>query len=87
MVKIRLARGGRKKRPFFFVVVADSRCPRDGRFIERVGHYDPLKTTEGCKAVINMDRVKYWLSKGAKVTERVVVLLKQLDDTVKASVA
>ncbi|MEX6632918.1 30S ribosomal protein S16 [Hyphococcus lacteus] len=75
-LKIRLARGGSKKRPFYSIVVADSRSPRDGRFIEKVGTYNPLlaKTDEN-RVQYNEERVKYWLEKGAKATDRVARFL------------
>ncbi|WP_411816965.1 30S ribosomal protein S16 [Hyphococcus sp. DH-69] len=75
-LKIRLARGGSKKRPFYSIVVADSRSPRDGRFIEKVGTYNPLlaKTDEN-RVQYNEERVKYWLDKGAKATDRVARFL------------
>ena len=71
-VKIRLARGGSKKRPYFRIVVADIRAPRDGRYIERVGSYNPLlpKDHED-RVTLEIDRIKEWLSKGAKPTDRV----------------
>ena len=75
-LKIRLARGGAKKRPFYSIVVADSRNPRDGRFIEKVGTYNPLLARDDEKRVqYNDERVKYWLSKGAKPTDRVARFL------------
>ena len=69
MLKIRLARHGRKGRPFYRVVVQDSRKPRDGRFVESLGHYDPL--TEPATFNVDSERVKHWLSHGAKPTETV----------------
>ena len=70
--KIRLTRGGTKKRPHYRVVVADTRSPRDGRFIERLGTYNPLLSKDDPKRVtLNADRIKYWLSMGAKPTDRV----------------
>ncbi|GJM03511.1 MAG: hypothetical protein DHS20C08_20120 [Rhodomicrobium sp.] len=79
-LKIRLARGGSKKRPYYRIVVADSRMPRDGRYIEKVGTYDPLlpKDSEQRVALLE-DRVKYWLSKGAKPTDRVLRFLAAAD--------
>lgn len=77
MVIIRLARGGSKKRPFYNMVVADSRNRRDGRFIERVGFYDPLaaKGQEGLR--VNLDRVTFWQNNGAQLSETVARLVKQ----------
>ncbi len=71
-IKIRLARGGSKKRPYYHVVVADVRAPRDGRFIEKLGSHNPLlaKDDEN-RFKINEERVKHWLDKGAKPTDRV----------------
>ena len=75
MVKIRLARGGRKKSPFYRIVVADSRSARDGKFIERIGHFDPLQENlQGCK--LNIERLEYWVSVGAQMSARVKSLYK-----------
>lgn len=77
MVVIRLARGGAKKRPFFNFVVADSRFPRDGRFIERLGFYDP-KAPEGRERLrINRERLDFWKGKGALLSDTVTRLVKQ----------
>ncbi|MDR2875915.1 MAG: 30S ribosomal protein S16 [Methylobacillus sp.] len=77
MVVIRLARGGAKKSPFYSVVVADSRNRRDGRFIERVGFYNPI-AAEGREAVrLNSERIAYWQGKGAQLSDRVALLVKQ----------
>jgi small subunit ribosomal protein S16 len=77
MVTIRLTRGGAKKRPFYHVVVADSRRARDGRFIERIGYYNPLAAQHEATLIVNAERLQYWLSKGAKASERVAHLVKQ----------
>ena len=75
--KIRLARGGSKKRPFYRVVVADSRMPRDGRYIEKIGTYNPLLPKDSEERVkIDLDRVKHWLGEGAQVTDRVSRMLE-----------
>ena len=75
-VRIRLARGGSKGAPFHKIVVADQRAPRDGRFIERVGYYNPLLPADHAeRVVVKAERVKYWLSVGAQPTERVAKLL------------
>lgn len=75
-LSIRLTRGGAKKRPFYRIVVADSRSPRDGRFIERLGHYDPMVEKGDPKRVImDVDRMKHWLSVGAQPSERVARFL------------
>lgn len=71
-IKIRLARGGSKKRPFYRIVAADSRMPRDGRFIEKLGLYNPLLPKDSEERVkMDVERVKYWLGEGAQVTDRV----------------
>lgn len=71
-VKIRLSRGGTKKRPYYRIVIADSRAPRDGRFIERVGSYNPLLPKESDERItLKEDRIKHWLSVGARPTDRV----------------
>ena len=71
-IKIRLARGGSKKRPFYRIVATDSRMPRDGRFIEKLGTYNPLLPKNDDKRVVmNMERVKHWLGLGAKPTDRI----------------
>ena len=75
MVKIRLRRMGAKKRPFYRLVVADSRSPRDGRFIEQLGFYDPL--TEPATIKIDADRVKDWMSKGAQPSDAARLLLQR----------
>src|SRR5208337_3739775 len=75
-LKIRLARGGAKKRPFYHIVVADSRSPRDGRFIEKVGTYNPMLAKEDPKRVIlTEERIKHWLKNGAQPSERVARFL------------
>lgn len=78
-VRIRLSRGGSKKRPFYKVVAADQRAPRDGRFIERLGSYNPMLPQDHAERfTINEERVKYWLSQGAEPTERLEKLLANL---------
>jgi len=75
-LKIRLARGGAKKRPYYRIVIADARAPRDGKFIERVGSYNPLLPKDHEERVKLLDdRIKYWLSKGAQPTDRVLRFL------------
>lgn len=76
MVKIRLRRMGAKKAPFYRIVVADSRCPRDGRFIEEIGTYDPMAEGENIK--VDLERAKYWISNGAQPTETVRGLLTKV---------
>ena len=77
MVKIRLRRIGAKKAPFYRVVVADSRSPRDGRFIEELGTYNPK--AEGDKLTVDMERVKYWIANGAQPTDTVRGLIKKIE--------
>jgi len=77
MVKIRLRRVGAKKAPFYRIVVADSRFPRDGRFIEEIGTYDPM--AESNKLTVNMERVEYWTKNGAQPTDTVRGLLKKVE--------
>ena len=80
MLKIRLSMGGVKKRPIYKIVVADSRFPRDGRFIEKLGFFNPLLPKEKKeRMILESDRIKYWLSKGAKPTQRVARLLGQAE--------
>lgn len=75
-LKIRLARGGRKSRPFYRIVVADSRMPRDGRYIERLGTYNPLLNDQDENRVtLVKERIEHWLAEGAKPTERVAIFL------------
>jgi len=77
-LKIRLARGGAKKRPFYRIVVADARSPRDGRFIERIGSYDPMKPADAeDRVVLDVEKAKAWLAKGAQPTDRVLRFLDQ----------
>lgn len=77
-LKIRLARAGSKKRPYYHVVVADVRSPRDGRFIEQIGSWNPLLPKEGGERVkIDADRIKHWLSHGAQPTDRVLRFLDE----------
>ena len=73
---IRLSRGGSKKRPYYRIVVADSRAPRDGKFIERIGSYNPLLAkTDEKRIVLDLDRAKYWVENGAQPTDRVARFL------------
>jgi small subunit ribosomal protein S16 len=76
-MKIRLARGGNKKRPFYRIVAADSRMPRDGRYIEKLGTYNPLLPKDSEERVkMNAERVQYWLGQGAQATDRVTRMLE-----------
>lgn len=77
MVTIRLSRGGAKKRPFYHLVATDSRSPRDGRYIERLGFYNPLATSTEEVLRVDAGRMKHWLSNGAQASERVQYLIKE----------
>ncbi|WP_333840999.1 30S ribosomal protein S16 [Pelomicrobium sp.] len=77
MVVIRLARGGAKKRPFYNMVVTDSRNPRDGRFIERIGFYNPMAAESEEALRVQLDRLAYWQAHGAKLSDTVARLVKQ----------
>lgn len=76
MVVIRLSRGGAKKRPFYHVVVANKVESRDGRFIERIGYYNPIAIKASDRLSLNLDRIKYWITCGAQASERVRHLIK-----------
>ena len=78
MVTIRLARGGAKKRPFYSIVVSDQRRQPKGRFIERIGFFNPMATENEEKVRLDTGRVDYWISKGAKPSDRVASILKQV---------
>lgn len=82
MVSIRLSRGGAKNRPFYHVVVTDSRSSRDGRYIERVGFFNPLARGGEQRLVLDSERVQYWKANGAQPTDRVAKLIK---DAAKAA--
>ena len=77
MVKIRLTRGGAKKRPFYHIIVTDSRSARDGRNIERVGFYNPVASGQEKRVELNVERVQHWLGHGAQMTDKVADLYKQ----------
>lgn len=75
-LKIRLTRGGAKKRPYYRIVIADARSPRDGRFIEKIGSYDPMKPKDSAeRVVLDAEKAKEWLAKGAQPTDRVLRFL------------
>ncbi|MBP7062618.1 30S ribosomal protein S16 [Ferrovibrio sp.] len=76
-VKIRMTRGGAKKRPYFRIVVADSRSPRDGRFIEKIGSYDPMLPKDRERVQLDVERCKHWLSQGAQPSDRVARFFAQ----------
>ncbi len=77
MVTIRLARGGSKKRPFYHLTVTDSRKARDGRFIERVGFFNPVARGQEVRLRVDADRIDYWQSQGAQLSDRVAKLVKE----------
>ena len=76
-LKIRMSRGGAKKRPFYRIVVADSRYPRDGRFIDKIGTYNPLLPKDAERVVLDLDKAKDWLAKGAQPSDRVARFLDE----------
>ena len=79
MVTIRLARGGSKKNPFYQIVVTDSRSARNGRFIEKIGFFNPLARGQEVRLELNKDRVDHWVGQGAQPSVRVNTLIKELD--------
>ncbi len=85
MVTIRLSRGGSKKRPFYSIVVADQRRALRGRFIERIGFYNPIASGQAEKLQINAERIEHWLERGARPSERVVQLYKQAKQAAPAA--
>ena len=76
MVVIRLSRGGSKKKPFYHIVAADKRCARDGRYIERLGYFNPSAGGQATKLNFDQERVNYWIENGAQPSDRVKVLFK-----------
>ncbi|BDX03893.1 MAG: 30S ribosomal protein S16 [Marinomonas sp.] len=76
MVTIRLSRGGSKKRPFYHLNVADSRCARDGRYIERLGFFNPVARGQEERLRVDLDRVNHWVSQGAQLSDRAAQLVK-----------
>ena len=85
MVTIRMARGGSKKRPFYNIVVTDSRKPRDSGYIERLGFFNPRATGQEVRLELKQERVEHWLKEGAQVSTRVATLLKEPATTVEAA--
>ncbi len=77
MVSIRLSRGGAKKRPFYHIVVTDSRNRRDGRYIERVGFFNPVAKGQEIRLNVDRERIEHWIGQGAQATDRVSQLLKE----------
>ena len=87
MVVIRLARAGAKKRPFYNIVVADQRCKRDGRFIERIGFFNPIAAGKEELIRLSRERVTHWVANGAQLSTRVASLVKQWDEKNEAQAA
>ena len=87
MVKIRLTRGGAKKRPFYHIIVTDQRSARDGRNIERVGYYNPVAAGNEKRIELDTDRVDHWVSKGAQMTDKVRNLYKEANKAAPAAAA
>ncbi|MDE0479408.1 MAG: 30S ribosomal protein S16 [Gammaproteobacteria bacterium] len=85
MVTIRLARGGAKKRPFYHITVADVRSPRDGRFIERIGFFNPVARGREERLRLDLERMEYWKSQGAQVTPRVATLAQHAQKYAQAA--
>ncbi len=79
MVVIRLTRGGSKKAPFYHVIAADKRCARDGKYLERLGFFNPLARGAEVELQLNRERIAEWVSKGAQLSDKVKTLLKQWD--------
>ena len=85
MVIVRMSRGGARHRPFYHFVVADSRYPRDGRFIERLGYYNPMASGQDIPFVCDQERLKYWQSKGAQVSPTVSRIVKKFNKIARNS--
>ena len=81
MVIVRLARGGSKKRPFYSINVCDSRCRRDGRFIERIGYYNPMASGQAVRLSLCTERLAYWQDQGAQLSDTVARLVKEFKKT------
>ena len=84
MVTIRLSRSGAKKKPFFHITVTDSRKPRDGRFIERIGYFNPIAKGKEVRLKVDHERIDYWLGVGASLSDKVAFLVKQSKFTPEA---
>lgn len=85
MVVIRLSRGGAKKRPFYHIVVTDSRRRRDGNYIERIGYYNPIARGQEVRLHLEMDKLKHWQSVGAQLSDRVTSLAKEFHKVTEAA--
>lgn len=77
MVVIRLSRGGAKKRPFYHIVVADKQRSRDGRFIERIGYFNPIASGKDVRLTLDLERAQHWIAQGAQASDRVKTLIKE----------
>ncbi|CAN5417019.1 hypothetical protein BH10PSE19_BH10PSE19_15480 [soil metagenome] len=86
MVTIRLARGGAKKRPFYYIVVTDKRSPRDGKYIERIGFFNPIAGADQESLRLSFERFEHWISQGAQPSARVASLVKQAPKLIKVKV-
>jgi len=84
MVVVRLARGGSKKKPFYHIVATDKRCPRDGRYIENIGYFNPLSKGKAVRLHMLRERIDYWMSVGAQLSARVISLVKEWDKAITA---
>lgn len=87
MVRIRLARSGSKKRPFYYIVAAEQRDKRDGRFIERIGYFNPMAKGQDSRLTINVETYQQWLKKGAQPSERILSLVKQYEQSGQSAAA
>ncbi|MGY0504612.1 30S ribosomal protein S16 [Luteimonas sp. e5] len=85
MVKIRLTRGGAKKRPFYHIIVTDSRSARDGRNIERLGYFNPIASGNEKRMELDLERTRYWLSHGAQLSDKVAMLYKEASKAAEAA--
>ena len=85
MVVIRLSRGGAKNSPFYYVVVADQRKPRDGRFIEEVGYFNPTARGKATRMLLNQERIDHWVNQGAQPSARVKILIEAFKEIAQAS--
>lgn len=81
MVIIRLSRTGNKKRPFYHIVLADKKSPRDGRYVERLGFFNPIATGNSIEMKINLERIEYWIMNGAQISDKMNYLIKKYKKT------
>lgn len=82
MVVVRLSRGGSKKKPFYHVVAADKRCPRDGKYLEKIGYFNPFANGQAVRLKFARERITYWQSVGAQLSTRVASLVKEWDKSI-----